>query len=296
MRGKSLISMAVVVGSMLALPSAQADPGAATHIDALSATVGSQVVVTGGATFVDVPVKVIDDPDAARVPQIGANVTEATFSRPVGTTSSNSTFNVTFTIGDPNPVLPNGSYPGMVYLLPLMVGVEDTGLFLMAGSSDGGNTTPALAVMRDGADGFTTVSKVNGSLGNGKLVWKIPLSTIGAPKPGAAISQGGAASAEVRTGMTEVVYCCTTADWFEQYTVDTEYFLPGATVNLGIAPAGTPIGQVALTKAATIPNWSNGAFSGALAKPDTPGDYIVVAEACYTGSDCVRSSTPLTVA
>jgi len=76
---------------------------------------------------------------------------------------------------------------------------------------------------------------------------------------------------------------------------DEEYRVPGATVNLGIAPASDPVDSVALTATATV-NQTSGAFTGQLVKPTTPGSYVIVAEACFGDNSCsARSSTTITI-
>ena len=304
MRRSIIVPSALVIGAMLSLSPAQADPGTATHVDSLSATVGAAVSVSGTATFVDVPVEVFTDPDAARVPTVGASVTSATFSRPIGTSAANSVLNVKFAIADHSAALPNGTFPGMVFLLPLMADGTNDGYFLMAGAAGGQEpgTDPKWSVMQNQADGFARTATVQGSMGGGKLEWKVPVTAIGA-KTGAVIEQaaganstgGPTAPSQVSWGLHELGYCCTTADWIEQYSLQQEYVVPGAVVNVGIAPAGTNPAGVALTKTVVPTNWTTGAFATSLPKPAVAGNYIVVAEACYTGADCVRSSTPFTV-
>lgn len=59
------------------------------------------------------------------------------------------------------------------------------------------------------------------------------------------------------------------------------YIIPVPEVRMGIAPAGTPVSEVGLTVTGQVE--PSGSFSGQLPAPAQPGEYLIVAEACYDG-------------
>lgn len=293
MRKIAIAAVGVTTMSVLLGPTAHADPGEATHIDSIAATVGTSVSVTGTATFVDVPVVVGQDADGASPNGVGADVRDLIIERPPGSNA----LRFTMKIDDQPPTL-NG-LPTLVYLWPLNVNGDEQHFFLMAGRAGGFPNTsenPGWAVMQNTPEGFLPVTDVPGVMGDGMVQWNAPIASLGA-KAGDLLAQGatsGTASvpAGVRVGVHQLFWLG--APQPDNFTMEQEYTVPGAVVKTGIAPAGTDPAAVALTKAATA-NASTGAFSASLAKPATAGEYIVVAEACYTGADCVRASTTVTV-
>lgn len=68
------------------------------------------------------------------------------------------------------------------------------------------------------------------------------------------------------------------------------YAVPGNTVKLGVAPAGTPESLVSFTTDAAV---SGGAFTGSLSVSE-PGAYDVYAKACF-GANCAVGKTPVTI-
>ena len=289
-RGLSQALAAVAALAVSIVPAtAGADSQPSTHVDSVSATVGGNVVaVSGTASFVATPLLVSEDGTGDATPaNIGADINVATVTRPVGT--NNLVFKWTISDQLPAPVV---TAPNLTYLWPLAVNGEDSGFFLMGGRAGGfpsASTNPVLSLMQSGADGFSNVARLSGTVGGGEVSWTLPLSRIGA-KTGDVITAGGGSPAGSWNGMVEVVYAIVNYDAFapEDFTV------PGATVKMGIAPAGTPESAVALTESATSVNAATGAFSGTFPKP-APGSYIVVTQACYSANNCGTSSTTITV-
>ena len=281
---KTVITAALLTLAIVS-PAGAADPS--TGVTTLNATVGTNVAVSGVATFVDVPVTVGTDADGDATPgAIGADVRKLTIARPSG-----NNLKFTMEIDDFYTGVP---VPNIVYLWPLMVNGEDTQLFLMAGAGRGfpsPSADPGFAVMQNSADGFAPVADVSGTLGNGGVTWTVPMGSI-AGKAGDNIDQGSGAPASTRAGIHQIVWL--ESPQYDSFTVREPYTIPGNLVELGIAPAGTPEDAVPLTVKATVNN-TTGAFSGSLPKQATPGEYVVVAKACFGPQSCGLSSTTITV-
>ncbi|HEX9823617.1 MAG TPA: hypothetical protein VGB51_04390, partial [Actinomycetota bacterium] len=114
------------------------------------------------------------------------------------------------------------------------------------------------------------------------------------------MSQLGATAGEKITASGEgitVVPTTSGAFWglvaFDQATQDEDYVVPGPTVKLGIATAGTPASQVPLSENATVNG--TGAFSGIVPRPSQSGEYVIVAQACYGANSCGVSTTTVTI-
>jgi hypothetical protein len=277
-------------------PSAQADPGEATHIDSLSATVGTNIQVSGAATFVDAPKLVGEDGADALVPGIGADIRSVTLSR----SAPKGKINFTLGIGD-QPATLNGIPETVAYLWDITVtspsGSASNFELWAARSAQwaaAGATEPVfrryICTAGTASNDCGSATTVTGRMQDGVVEWQVPVADISAT-PGSVISSS---SIEVSPTAAGAVWGVLRLDG-SGASQDEEYTVPGPTVKLGIAPAGTPAEQVLVTANAPV-NLNTSAFAGIVAKPAQPGNYIVVAEACYTGADCVRSSTPVTVA
>jgi hypothetical protein len=286
---------AIAAGTIALVPAtAGADAQPATHVDSVNvSTGGSLITVSGTAGFVDIPVQIGQDPSGdAFAAGYGADVTNITISRPVG---SNVLF--TFDVAD-QPAAPAEASPAIVYQWPIAVNGEDNGMYLQAGRVNGnaGNTNKAWFLLQDGADGFSVRTTLTGILGGGKVTWPLNSGAMNALglTPGAVITQGAAGLGQFGTtfGLAGRVFLNqnTTGDAVFQ---EVDYVVPSATVQLGIAPAGTPAEAVALSSAAAV-TVATGAYSGSIPKPG-PGSYIVVAKACYGPSSCGLSSTTITI-
>ena len=116
----------------------------------------------------------------------------------------------------------------------------------------------------------------------------VPLSAIEA-SPGSKIEAWPRATNPLWIGPS-AAGAQTLTNVFDTATHD-EYFVPTSTVQLALAPAGTPEGNVSFTKAATLS--ANGNFTGTLTAPG-PGTYDVWAKACFA-DNCGTASTSVTV-
>jgi hypothetical protein len=255
-------------------------------VDSVSATAGSSTVnVSGSATFVNTPTQVAEDGAGdGLVPGVGFDVTTGTISRNVG--SNNLVFSLN---ADMNATI--GGAPGVLYGWAISVDGNDTGLYMTASRAGGtGCTNGCWSLNRDGGNNQSSrVATLTGTLGNGVVSWNVSLATIGA-STGSTISNGGAGLTGTITGADGVGFCCTIIDSF----FADDYTVPGASVRLGIATAGTPEGSVPLGSPVTV-NAGTGAFSGSVPLPAQSGSYIVVAQACYAPDNCGLKSTTITI-
>jgi hypothetical protein len=72
------------------------------------------------------------------------------------------------------------------------------------------------------------------------------------------------------------------------------YTVPSKGIRLGVAPAGTPAGQVSFGADGTLGDGD--AFEGSVdVSTLAPGDYEVFARACFA-SNCAVASAPFTIA
>lgn len=291
-----------------AVTDAIADPGEATHIDELAAVVdGDTITVSGQATFVDVPVLVGQDgtgdavPDGGLLP-LGHDLTTATIGRPdpFGET-------LTFTLGVANPPpTANGVPQVVVYQWPLRVGaagVFDTFLDLeafadsLSACPENPGIGPCFRVIHyTGALGpfirtGDIVAEVPGTMGGGIVRWEVPLSALGA-EPGSGIERPRA-SVRIRATVASASSTSFAAVFLDSVPPSQDYRIPAPVVRVGAAPAGTPPAEVALTTAAAIQD--GGGFTASMPAPSTPGEHLVVAEACYGEGTCALASTTVTI-
>lgn len=268
-----------------------------TGVNSVNATAGSSVVnVSGNASFTDTPFIVMEDGVGdVPVPGIGTDINVATIARPVGL--NNLIFKWTIADQLPSPLVAD---PAAAFLWPFSInGAEKLPwpVFLMAGRA-GGFPSPSanagFSLMQNNTDagGFEPVGgALSGTFANGEVSWTMPMSRAGLVT-GDTIGTGSGSPSGTMLGVHQVVYGILTLDDF----FAEDYVVPGATVKLGIATAGTPENEVALTVNAGSVNATTGAFSGSLPKPPAgSGLHIVVAQACYAADVCGTASTTVNV-
>jgi len=266
----------------------------ATGVNSVEATVsGSVISVTGSATFVETPTVVGTDPAGdATVPGIGSDVTQLTISRPAGTN------NLVFTmdIADAIPVL-FGVPETILYTWGLNVDTAGASseysvqAWRTAQYDRPGGLDPVIRVLSHPAAGsFDVVGYFSGTMADGKVTATVPRSSINADT-GTVLSVG---SRGVGTTAGAIGFAYFNNNLGGDGAFIEEYTVPGPTVRLGIAPAGTPPELVPLTVSATV-NVTTGAFNGFLPKPAGSGEYVVAAEACYHADACGSGSTTVTV-
>lgn len=150
--------------------------------------------------------------------------------------------------------------------------------------------------------GMRTLADLEGSVTADTIQWQLPFGLIEAEQ-GSTISTfdgRGVASymgllggrqrpVDHLKGETEV----SGGQLSERGSEVARYTIPEPTVQFGIAPAGTPVGEIALTADANVE--SPGAFAASVTTPQEPGDYIVAARACYGDNNCDTATTNVTV-
>lgn len=301
----SMRSAVLVIAAALAVAAPAATVGAqeeGTRVEEVTATrSGGFLVVDGSATFVDQPKVVGEDPaDDATAKGIGAEITRATLSSaPLA-----SRVKFTLEIADQPPQV-NG-VPVVYYNWSVSVihsGGTTNEFLLQANRAPGSglpNTDPVFRILTctqdpdTGQDTCTESSRVTGTIGDGVVELDVPLLRIGA-------SSGDILRAG-RDGVVATLGAGVPAEgdiWFLNFGGDSvsveDYTLPGATVSLGLAPAGTPPETVVTPNEATV-NASTGVFDAALDVGGMgPGTYVLVAKACYGSGNCGLASTDVTL-
>lgn len=287
------LGMALLVTSAVTGSAALADPGEATHLDSLVASVNSGAIqVAGQATFVDSPALVAEDPagDAA-ISAVGADVTGAIIARP---NPAKNVLEFTFTVADQESTGP-AILPAIIYTWPITVDDSSRQFFLEARSASllqPTSPSPAFVLMESVTGGVSTVATLNGAMGGGTVRWEVPMNKIGATAD-SVITQGGAC-VQMGTGFAipGVTWGCNNTAG-DQVFMESDYTVPGPTVQLGVAPAVTAPEVVELTASATVQ--ATGAFSGVIPAPATAGEYVVVAKACYRVGNCELRATNVTI-
>lgn len=287
---------ALVASALLVLTApVSADPGTETHVDSVAAALtGSVLSVSGEATFVDVPVQIATDPAGdATIPAGGVDLLAATIERPSPTTSS---LRFTMKIGDAIPAV-FGVPEAVHYSFFFGVGQDgNDAQFLLqslrTAAANQPSANPMFRLLRfNGTSCCTPVASVPGTMTGDEITWTAPLSQMGL-QPGSTITGHpvGTRQIQIQLGASGVQWLNNGQPDF--MFIDTEYEVPGPSVTIGVAPAGTPVDEVPLTASATVSGGSS--FVGAIPAPG-PGSYVVVAKACYTSTSCGVSSTTIDV-
>lgn len=299
---RSRVAIGLVTVALVAAPatSAAAEPGEATHVDSLVASVsGGVVTVSGEASFVDVPLLVAED---SAGDSLGANI-----GAPLGDDLTTATIarqspfedTVTFSVGVANqPPTLSGTPEVLVYNWEFVVsteGDEPSAYQLRAQrtaqvGSPGVNPYFVLSKCSDGVPrSCPPLATVPGRMQEGVVEWDVPFDLITA-QAGSLIENVGAieiwlsASGLASTGVVRP----------DRAFFDEEFYtVPGPTVRFGVAPVGTSPEFVDLTASGTVQN--SGAFTGALPAPAEPGAYTVVVEACQGPASCALAATDITV-
>jgi len=295
----ALVALATLTLMAPGIATTSADPGTSTHVDSVAAGVsGSVVSVTGSATFVDVPVTLATDPsgDSSLPAGLGTDLVSASIARPDPTKSQ-----LTFTLGIGDPHATLFTIPEVVHY-SYFFAVGEQGWLLLAArnaaanaASGGQPSGPMFRLDRFNADGTccAIVGQVPGTMADGKVTFTTTFGQLGLT-PGSIVQAHpvGTRAIQVQLGASGASRQNNAQPDF-MYIDENTYTVPSATVQVGIAPAGTPEDAVPLQAAAAV-TVSTGAFSGALASPG-PGSYVVVAKACYGPDNCGLSSAALTI-
>lgn len=288
--GTRRLRVAVAAAALLVLPATASSADVAAEVSSLTASAtATGVQVAGKASFAGDAVTLGEDPAGdATQKGIGADITKASVELAPGGRA----LVFTFDIGD-QPPAPVSAGVTINYNWGLVIDGSDTGLFLSAGRAglDGINPTtdPFFNLSQNGPDGFTHVASLQGKMADGVVQWTVPLSALGA-KPGSVIGSYGEVAPGSHAGIPGVITYYNNFGG-DAITVD-DYTVPGS-VMLGIAPAGTPVDQIAATTPASLR--STGSFTGTLPVPASPGTYTVVAVGCATADVCSVATTDVTI-
>jgi hypothetical protein len=296
---KITASLAVSTVILLVASSASA---AGTTIESFGATVGATTInVSGSASFVDEPfLAAVDGTDPANHGKLPAtDLTSATISRPQPAANS-----LRLNIGVGNlPPAAAGVPVVLYYIWNIMVTPPsgDAREFLIlanrASSADAGNTDPDFKLWTcvtdptTGTGDCTEAAALTGAFTETGIDINLPTNVIGAV-PGSTISAGGDNISVITGGGAPGVGEAYGGVFLDQITVIEDYVVPGPTVQVGVAPAGTAAADVTLSKAGTFK--TDGTFTATVPRPEA-GSHVVAARVCYTAADCVLTSTDVTV-
>lgn len=298
---RRIVAPLALSAALVAAPSGAAP--AATTVDTIAAEVsGSTITVTGAATFGGQdPVEVgFDGTGDALVSQgVGLDIDRMLIQRADGSSS-----NLVFTL-DLDGLTGGGIPEAFQYNWDIAVD----------GGADGGGSNWSIKAMRSGQ--ASKPGQVNGwaalyscvlddgptggftcsPLADLQSVWDAENGEIRISVPLFRINAGGGSTIEAWGRNGDPVWIRTSAAGGLTGFVNADtafhdpYQVPGTTVELGIAPVGTPAEFVDFTTQASV---SNGSFAGTLTAPGT-GQYDVYARACF-GSNCAVASQTVAVA
>lgn len=290
-----LILSSVVLLIPFPSPLSAAEPQG-TRVDQLSAeSSGSAVTISGSATFVATLAAGTDAVDDAQlentgipVNDVGADLTSASIS---ATSQGEGMLSFTLAVSD-MPAVTNGASEAVHYTWHV---VTPTAGYCLRASTRGQLDPPAGPLFRL----FPTTcaplwqfdprlpsTVIQGALGGGSVRFDVPMSLIGAAS---GVTIAGSQQAVSTTLGLAGQATVRRADWLSTSAIE----IPSATVRVGIAPAGTPLGEVPLATTASVSS-SDGSFTASMPSPD-PGSYVAVAEACYGPNSCARAGTTVSV-
>lgn len=302
------LGAALVLATGWPMSPSRADPaGERTTVGGIETTVvGSLVEVSGRAAFVDVPIRVGEDPEGdALVGGLGGDLTSATVARPKAEQER-----LAFTLGIADQPDEGGIPEAIEYNWYLEVrdrgyagdcepGAADpqcADYWLQAMRSDQatnpGNLEPVYLLRQ--CEGILIISmcpvvdRFTGVMENGIVQVDVPMAAIRAEEGGTVLTTG----VTVTFGATSLVLL-PGPDSADELSPDA-YTVPSPEVRLGLAPAGSPDEEIELPVAASVS--PDGSFAGAL---DTtglpPGSYRVVVEACFGPASCGRGEANITL-
>lgn len=286
-----LARVGAMIGATLVLGVTAASAQPAASVTTLTATkTGNGVQVAGKLAYAAGAIDAGTDPAGdSNVP--GTDITAASV-----TPTSPTTLDFSLKIANMPPVL-NGVPEAVHYNWAIAVtngeAINEYVLQALRSSQWGaaGSAEPFFQLMTcaPGTTGgeCSPTAELQGEMTATGLTFKVPTGAIGA-KPGSVIGAGG--DGVVSTlGAAGVVWF--TNNGGDSIAVD-DVTLPVPSVRVGIAPAGTPESDVALTAPAALSGASG--FSTVLPAQPT-GSYVVVAQVCYSeacGSKSVGYTAP----
>jgi hypothetical protein len=293
MRRIGSVSLLVVLCVSLFQHAALSADTSSLQVDAV--TVGSNVSVTGtlalgtdatGATKVG-----SDGSGDATAPKLGFDLGDA-FITP---NLASKKLTLALKVNDGIPGV-EGIGPAAGYVWPIAFNGVDNSAWLAAGTVVSGwlpKTEKWFELCTTAAGSYTCGNPVTGAMSASEVSWTIPFNISGAATYGSTLEVGGATP-----GTPGVIPWAVVSGGASFDTVDgvAGYMIPGK-VEVGIAPAGTPEGNVQYTSSGSfIPATSK--FTVTAPKPVAAGSYTVFVRSCFGLTEeltCVYASQPLTI-
>lgn len=267
------------------LPNDLTPGGGPTTVDELAAGASdARIDVTGAASFAEPPMLVGQDSASdARPPGVGAEIATAT----AASTHADGTIRFTLSVRDQTDGT-GGTLPETVrYLWGAQFG-DESRILEATVRADGAAFTPRFRLL-DGDE--TEIASLQGTMEDGIVRIDVPLETLGAAtgdvlRAGATYGLGTYASPAGLATITQAP--------LDTIAVVDPYVVPGPTVRVGIAPAGTPPHAVDAAVPATVA--SDGSFEATLdASGLDAGSYTVAVRACYGPAVCDTETVEITL-
>lgn len=275
-RPAHLTATAAAVAAALLLPGPGAQAATTASLTLLKATpVTAGLKIDAKATFTsDEKLTVATDPAGDQ------NVPSADLTKGTITALDNKTLQFAVTMANPSPT--GGAVPAVVhYFWQFTVATEDStsSLQLSALNTRYQGSEPngyyfGLQTCAPGPTGNTCTSAVvDGSYASGVLTWTVPMASINAAGGSEIASAGSGIYSS--PGVAGVVWLASGAGLFDSMAMEP-YTVPEAFVQVGVAPAGTAPGAVAMTD--ILPAKGSG-YQATL--PSAGPGSVVVGQACF---------------
>lgn len=288
-----VLATSVIGMAPTAIGAAVADTDPMSAVESLSAIVDAEAVhVSGRATFADSPVTIARDEagDGSPTP-LGDDLTTGTISRPNPFGDE-----LTFTLGVANPPPTLDGIPEAITYHWYFAITHPNGVHkifeLQARRTSQSNAPDTerffglyqCAPAAVGDTGYCNLrAELTGTMEDGNVEWHVPLEALNDAEVGSIITDSQVAVIPSLSGFNWIY-----APLDELPAQTTPYTIPGPSIRVGIAPAGTAPSDVPLIVSGTLA--ADGTFTGEVPIPDTPGEYVVAAAACV-GELCGSKST-----
>jgi hypothetical protein len=273
-------------------------PAEVTTVQIGSATVGSNIVVTGTldhGTDATGPTKVgTDGSGDASAPRLGFDIGDATVTPDL----AGKKLTLSLAVHDGIPGI-DGIGPAAGYVWPLAFNNMDNSAWLAAGTFVSGWLPKAgkwFEICSTANGSYTCGNAIPGTMTAAQVSWTIPFKNTAGPAwtatYGSTLNVGAATPGTPGVIPWAVVSGGSTFDVVNEIT---GYKIPGL-VEVGIAPAGTQESKVQYTASGAY-NPATSGFSVAVPKP-AAGSYELFVRSCFgvvESLTCAKTSQPLTV-
>lgn len=317
MKAHRALWLAALLGVAVGAGPVAADPGETSRVDSLSAApgAGGTVEVSGEVTFAGMaaaPIMATDHAGDARAPGVGADLTSLSID-----SKGPATLVLALGVAD-LPGAAGGTSEAVEYRILLLTSASSGGdvrsywvqairssQALAPGSQEPSfRLLPAVLPPGGPTDGVAPpgdeIAELTGSFSSNAVTVEVPWEAVDVGPGGLVWMSDGPqaactfAACVVSAASASGVVRGPVVDYLRpQVGPINPYILPGE-VSLGIAPAGTPAGQVPLTR--TVRPTLEGSFSTTFPADEVPsGDALVAARVCFGPSNCHLASTTVTV-